>query len=66
MAACEVVTRWPGRSGNKENVNRQGVRPVKAEHEKDAMSLRPKELQPWGSWQTGFVLSSVGMCKLCQ
>lgn len=66
VAACEVVGRWPGRSGNGEKVNKKGVRPVKAKHEKDAMSLRPEEQQPWGSWQTGFVLSCVEMCKPCQ
>lgn len=42
VAACEVVTRWPGRSGSREKVNKEGVRLVKAKHEKDAMSLRPE------------------------
>lgn len=42
VAACEVVARWPGRSGNREKVNKEGVRLVKAKHEKDAMSLRPE------------------------
>lgn len=57
MAVCEFVGRWPGRSGDREEVNNEGVRPVKAKHEKEAMSLRPQEQQPWGSRQTGFVLS---------
>lgn len=43
VAACEVVGKWPGRSGNREKVNEEGVRPVKAKHEKDAGSLRSKE-----------------------
>lgn len=46
VAACEVVGRWPGRSWTKERANKQGVRPVKAVHQKDVMSLRPKEQQP--------------------
>lgn len=48
---------WPGRSGGREKVNDDGVRPVKAKHEKEAMSLRPQEQQPRGSWQTEFVFS---------
>lgn len=57
MAACELVGRWHGRSGDKEKVNSEGVRPVKAKHEKEALSLRPHEQQPQGGWQIEFVLS---------
>lgn len=28
MAVCELVGRWPGRSGDREEVNNEGVRPV--------------------------------------
>lgn len=61
-----MVGRWPGRSGNREKINKEGVGPVKAKHEKDALSLRSEEQQPWGGWQTGFVWSCVEMCKPCQ
>lgn len=46
VAACGEVGRWPGRSGNREKVNKEGFRPVKAKPEKDVMNLRPKEQQP--------------------
>lgn len=55
MAACELVERWPGRNGDKEKANNEGIRPVKAKHEKEAM--RPQEQQPQGGWKTEFVLS---------